>query len=55
MKKIALAEEYDRKLERVAPPFLKGKRKTTQRIRWAIEELENRRIANKPVLQRKAG
>ena len=39
MKKIAINGEYERKLERVAPPFLKGKRRTTQRIRWAIDEL----------------
>lgn len=52
MKKIALTESYDKKLNRLAPSFLKGERRTTQRIKWAIDEL-HARIAAERKLTRK--
>ena len=39
MKKIRISDDCDRKLERLAPPFLKGKRLTTKRVQWAVERL----------------
>ncbi len=34
--------EDDRKLEQVVPDYLKGKKKTTVRVLWAIEQLTSR-------------
>lgn len=36
---IELPETDDAKLEDLAPDFLKGDRKTTSRVRWAIDRL----------------
>lgn len=38
MPKIIVKQADDKKLERVVPPYLRGKHRTTQRVRWAIEE-----------------
>lgn len=37
-KKVQISTEYERKLDRAAPPYLRGKRRTTQQIRWVIDE-----------------
>ena len=36
---IEVPTEEDRMLEQVVPAYLRGEKKTTQRVRWAIEKL----------------
>ena len=42
MPQIVLTADDDKRLERIAPQYLRGKRKTAQRVRWAIEQLLKR-------------
>ena len=44
--------EEDRRLETIVPDYLKGDRKTRQRVRWAIEQLYERFVIQTEVLKR---
>lgn len=39
MPKITISRREDQAIERVAPAYLRGARRTTQRVRWAIAQV----------------